>query len=127
MDIKDTKICFSSSINLNEPKVPLLKKATLEDMWEQWGVKKKSDGLIPEAELRATPSSELNTALIWLYNDNQIIEQEYGLDWGIDMVSIGAQRDQIETELRRRGWFQNKTPQIKTWDVKQDEDHSIGK
>jgi hypothetical protein len=77
--------------------------------------------------LRATPSSELNTALIWLYNDNQIIEQEYGLDWGIDMVSIGAQRDQIETELRRRGWFQNKTPQIKTWDVKQDEDHSIGK
>jgi hypothetical protein len=43
------------------------------------------------------------------------------------MVSIGAQRDQIETELRRRGWFQNKTPQIKTWDVKQDEDHSIGK
>jgi hypothetical protein len=72
MDIKDTKICFSSSINLNEPKVSLLKKATLEDMWEQWGVKKKSDGLIPEAELRATPSSELNTATIKLSSKNMV-------------------------------------------------------
>jgi hypothetical protein len=27
MDIKDTKICFSNSINLNEPKISLLKMA----------------------------------------------------------------------------------------------------
>jgi len=64
--------------------------------------------IIGDESIEKMSTDDLKHQLSWLYNDNQIIEQEEaGIDWGYDLNELQRTRKAIEEELKKREKTQN--------------------